>query len=122
MQPLTLEDQAAISEAITRAEEKTSGEIVVVAAVASDGYRSFALLWAALLALGVPIPLIFATKWPVEYIYLLQLAVFFWCCSNGSGFASPWCQGPSSAPALTNAPSNNSSSRTCTPPRGVPAC
>ena len=79
MQPLTLEDRAAISEAITRAEEKTSGEIVVVAAVASDGYRSFGLLWAALLALGVPIPLIFATKWPVEYIYLLQLAVFLVC-------------------------------------------
>jgi putative membrane protein len=79
MQLLTLEDQAAISEAITRAEQKTSGEIVVVAAVASDGYRSFALLWAALLALAVPIPLIFATKWPVEYIYLLQLAVFLVC-------------------------------------------
>ncbi len=78
-QPLTLEDQAAISEAITRAEQKTSGEIVVVAAVASDGYRSFALLWAALLALAVPIPLIFTTKWPVEYIYLLQLAVFLVC-------------------------------------------
>lgn len=79
MQPLTLEDQAAISEAIAHAEEKTSGEIVVVAAIASDGYRSFALLWAALLALAVPMPLIFATKWPVEYIYLLQLAVFFVC-------------------------------------------
>lgn len=79
MQPFTPEDQAAISEAITRAEEKTSGEIVVVVALASDGYRSFGVLWAALLALAVPIPLIFATKLSVEYIYLLQLAVFFFC-------------------------------------------
>jgi putative membrane protein len=78
-QPFSLEDEAAIAAAITRAEAKTSGEIVVVVAVASDGYRSFGLLWAALLALAVPMPLIFATKWPVEYIYLLQLAMFFIC-------------------------------------------
>ena len=79
LQPFTPEDQAGISEAIVRAEEKTSGEIVVVVAIASDGYRSFGVLWAALLALAVPMPLIFATKWPVEYIYLLQLMVFFVC-------------------------------------------
>ncbi len=51
----------------------------MVVAIASDGYRSFGVLWAALLALAVPMPLIFATKWPVEIIYLLQLAVFFVC-------------------------------------------
>jgi putative membrane protein len=77
--PFTPEDYAAISAAITRAEAKTCGEIVVVVAIASDGYRSFGVLWAALLALAVPMPLIFATKWPVEIIYLLQLAVFFVC-------------------------------------------
>jgi putative membrane protein len=79
IQTLTPEDQAAISAAIARAEEKTSGEIVVVAALASDGYRSFGVLWAALLALAVPMPLIFASKWPVEIIYLLQLLVFLIC-------------------------------------------
>ena len=76
MQPFTPEDRAAISASISQAEETTSGEIVVVAAIASDGYRSFGLLWAALIALAAPIPLIFATKWPVQYIYLVQLAVF----------------------------------------------
>ena len=76
MQPFTQEDRAAISAAIVRAEQKTTGEIVVVAAIASDGYRSFGVLWAALLALAVPIPLVFFTKWPVQYIYLLQLAAF----------------------------------------------
>jgi putative membrane protein len=75
-QPFTPEDRAAISAAITRAEKTTSGEIVVVAAIASDGYRSFGVLWAALIALLAPIPLIFATKWPVQYIYLVQVAVF----------------------------------------------
>ncbi len=77
--PFTQEDYVAISDAINRAEEKTCGEIVVVVAVASDGYRSFGVLWAALLALAVPMPLIFATKWPVEIIYLLQLLVFLVC-------------------------------------------
>ena len=79
MAPFTPEDEAEIAAAINRAEANTSGEIVVVVAVASDGYRSFGLLWAALIALAVPMPLIFATKWPVEYIYLLQLVVFFVC-------------------------------------------
>jgi putative membrane protein len=77
--PFTTEDEAAIADALTRAEAKTSGEIVVVVAIASDGYRSFGVLWAALIALAVPMPLIFATKWPIEYIYLLQLVVFFAC-------------------------------------------
>jgi putative membrane protein len=77
--PFTAEDQAAIAEAITRAEKSTSGEIVVVAAIASDGYRSFGVLWAALVALAVPLPLVFATKWPVQYIYVLQIAVFLLC-------------------------------------------
>jgi putative membrane protein len=77
MEPFSQEERATIARAITHAEAKTSGEIVVVAAGASDGYRSFVILWAALLALAVPIALILLTNWPVEYIYLLQLAVFF---------------------------------------------
>ncbi len=76
MDPFTRKEQNAIEKAITRAEAKTSGEIVVVVTGSSDGYRSFAILWAALLALAVPIPLIWATTWPVEYIYLAQLAAF----------------------------------------------
>jgi putative membrane protein len=77
MTPFSQEERSEITHAITRAEAKTSGEIVVVAAGASDGYRSFVVLWAALIALAVPLPLILATNWPIEYIYLLQLAVFF---------------------------------------------
>lgn len=68
--------RAAIAKAIGKAEANTSGEIVVVVARASGGYYAYALMWAALVALLVPWPLIVATKWPVQYIYLSQLAVF----------------------------------------------
>ena len=76
MRPFTPEEHAAISNAITRAEEHTSGEIVVVVARASAGYRTFALMCAALIALAVPLPFIYFSKWPVEYIYLAQMIVF----------------------------------------------
>lgn len=79
MEPFSPEEQATISKAITRAEAKTSGEIVVVVTRASDGYRSFAILWAALIALAVPLPFIWATQWPIEYVYLAQLIVFLAC-------------------------------------------
>jgi putative membrane protein len=76
MRPFTPDEHAEISDAITRAEEHTSGEIVVVVARASAGYRTFALMCAALVALAVPLPFIYFSKWPVEYIYLAQMIVF----------------------------------------------
>jgi putative membrane protein len=76
MKPFTPEEYASIAGAITRAEKTTSGEIVVVVARASSTYRYFALMCVALTALAVPLPLIHFTKWPIEYVYLLQLAVF----------------------------------------------
>jgi putative membrane protein len=76
MQPFTPEEHAVIAGAITRAEENTSGEIVVVVAPASSSYRYVSLLCVALLALAVPLPFIHLTKWPVEYIYIAQLLVF----------------------------------------------
>ncbi|MGI9381986.1 MAG: TPM domain-containing protein [Methyloligellaceae bacterium] len=69
-------DQVRISAAIAEAERKTSGEIVAVVTGASDSYLYIALLWAALSALLVPLPLIYLTKWPVQHIYALQLATF----------------------------------------------
>ena len=76
MQPFSAGERAAIEEAISRAEKETSGEIVVVVASASARYFAIGVMWAALVALGVPLPLIWLTKWPVEQIYLAQLAVF----------------------------------------------
>lgn len=76
MELFSPEERATIEAAITKAERKTSGEIIVVAATASAGYFAYAIMWAALLALLVPWPLIYFTEWPVEHIYLAQLAVF----------------------------------------------
>ena len=76
MQHLHAGEQAAIEDAISRAEKKTSGEIVVVVTNASDHYSGIGLMWAALIALSVPLPLILFTNWPVEHIYFVQLAVF----------------------------------------------
>jgi putative membrane protein len=75
MQPFSSDEQTTIEEAISRAEKKTSGEIIVVVAIASAGYFAYALTWAALLAL-LAWPLIYLTNWPVEFIYLVQLGAF----------------------------------------------
>ena len=77
MRPFSAKERKEIADAITAAEAKTSGEIVVVAANASGGYYANAVMLAALAALTVPLPLIHATQMPIEYIYLIQLAVFF---------------------------------------------
>lgn len=65
-----------ISAAITEAEKKTSGEIVVVVAEQSGSYPHVPFMWAALLALLVPWPLIHFTWMKVQWIFLIQLLVF----------------------------------------------
>src|SRR5689334_1436318 len=69
-------DRQRVADAITEAERKTSGEIVAVIAGQSASYSYAPVLWAALGALAVPFPLIFFAWWPIQHIYLLQLAVF----------------------------------------------
>lgn len=70
-------DQERISQAIMAAEQRTSGEIVAVLSAESASYFHVPFLWAALIALIVPWPLVYFTWWPVQWIYLVQLAVFF---------------------------------------------
>ena len=65
-----------IENAITKAENKTSAEIVAVIARASAGYHYIPYMWGALIALAVPWPLIHWTWMPVQSIYVIQLAVF----------------------------------------------
>ncbi len=72
----TPEEQDRIAAAVTRAEKSTSGEIFTVVARSSDDYRFIPVLWAALAALLVPLPLIFATSLSVQIIYAAQLALF----------------------------------------------
>ena len=62
--------------AIRTAEVRTSGEIYCVVTHSSSSYRLVPIAWAALVALAVPLPLIYLTSWPAETIYLLQLALF----------------------------------------------
>ena len=76
MSLLSDKDAECISAAITAAERKTSGEIVAVIAPASDHYHYVPFLWAALVALIVPWPLIHFSWMAVQWIYLIQLLVF----------------------------------------------
>src|SRR5262245_35610397 len=69
-------DKRRIAEAIRAAEEKTAGEIFCVIAHACGDYRLVPIAWAALIALAVPLPLIYLTTWPAGVIYLSQLAAF----------------------------------------------
>ena len=69
-------DEQRISQAISDAERKTSGEIVAVVTAASENYLYVPFMWAALIALLVPWPLIYLTWWPMHMVYFAQLAVF----------------------------------------------
>ena len=77
MSLLSAEDEERISAAITAAERKTSGEIVAVVTEASDSYLYVPFMWAALAALIVPWPLIHFTWMTVQWIFAIQLLVFF---------------------------------------------
>jgi putative membrane protein len=72
----TQEDHEAVSAAIRAAEKKTSGQIVCVLARSSSAYGYIPILWASVVALLTPWPLIYFTQWSVQRIFLLQLLVF----------------------------------------------
>lgn len=76
MSLFSAENEQRISAAIADAEKRTSGEIVVVLAVQSDGYHYVPPLVGAIVALLVPWVLIFFTPLHIVPIYLIQLAVF----------------------------------------------
>jgi putative membrane protein len=69
-------DRARISEAVSRAEAGTAGEIYVVVARAADDYWFVPILWAALVALLVPWPLHMLTNLPAGVILLIQAVTF----------------------------------------------
>jgi putative membrane protein len=70
------QDHEAVAAAIQAAEQRTCGQIVCVLAHASSTYAHVPILWATVLALVSPWPLIEFTLWSIERIYLVQLAVF----------------------------------------------
>lgn len=69
-------EKTRVADAIRGVEAKTSGEIHCVIADRASDYRLVPIAWAAVLALFVPLPLIYLTSLSVEMIYLCQLAVF----------------------------------------------
>src|SRR5262245_1032052 len=74
--PITREEHKAVAAAIRAAEQRTSGEIVCVLARTSSDYSYVPALWAALLALIFPWPLIVFTQLSVQRIFALQIALF----------------------------------------------
>jgi putative membrane protein len=73
---ITAADTDRVVAAIRAAEQKTAGEIFCVITHASSSYRLVPIAWAALVALLVPLLLIYLTKWPAGTIYLAQLVAF----------------------------------------------
>ena len=69
-------DKKRISAIIAAVEHKTSGEIFCVIARQCGDYRTVPLVWAAALALLLPLPLILFTPLPASWIYIAQLALF----------------------------------------------
>jgi putative membrane protein len=76
IEPISKEDRARVRRAVADAEKKTSGEIFLAVAEASDDYRFIPIVWASVAALIVPLPLIYLTGLPASLIYALQLAGF----------------------------------------------
>jgi putative membrane protein len=72
----TAEDHSAVSNAIREAEKRTCGQLVCVLAHSSSEYGYIPILWASVLALVTPWPLIYLTPWSVQRIFLVQLLVF----------------------------------------------
>ncbi len=69
-------DKTRIADAIGAAETQTAGEIFCVIARQTSDYRFVPIVWAAALALFLPLPLIYLTPWTAPTIYLAQLALF----------------------------------------------
>lgn len=69
-------DKAAIDAHLAQAAQTTQAHIICILARHSSGYSVFPLLWASLLALLCPWPLISFTDFDVEWIYLIQLGLF----------------------------------------------
>jgi putative membrane protein len=72
----TKQDHDDVSAAIHEAEKGTCGQIVCVLAHSSSADGYVPVVWASLLSLFTPWPLIYFTQWSVQRIFLTQLAVF----------------------------------------------
>jgi uncharacterized protein len=69
-------DKRRIVEAIHAAEEKTAAQLLCVVARACGDYGLAPIAWAAIIALAVPLVLIYLTSLPAGTINFIQLATF----------------------------------------------
>lgn len=76
---LSEEECRRIGEAIRAAERRSGADIVCVLARSSSDYSAVPVLWAALIALTAPWPLIAFTGWSVTRIFAVQILVFMAC-------------------------------------------
>ncbi|MBD2748284.1 TPM domain-containing protein [Microvirga sp. BT688] len=72
---ISSDEQARLASVIGDVEDDTSGEIILVIAEQAGHYRAVPLLWAMLMALVTPWPLIWLTDISTSRIVLIQLAV-----------------------------------------------
>jgi putative membrane protein len=72
---LSDEDQTRINVAIAEAERGTSGEIVVMVDRAASSYRTLPLVFALVLALLVPWPLVSFTEFSAQRIFMWQWGI-----------------------------------------------
>jgi putative membrane protein len=72
---ISADEQARLADAIREVETRTAGEVVVVVAEQASSYRSLPLVWAMLLALFTPWPLIWITTLGPSRIFMAQLLV-----------------------------------------------
>lgn len=73
---ITDDDRARIAKSIADAEQVTSAEIICVVMRAAGDYWSVPILWATIVALAWPWPLIWITTLSASTIYVSQLIVF----------------------------------------------
>jgi putative membrane protein len=82
---LSPQEHERLADAIRRAESKTSGEIFVVVARASDDYALFPLLWASIAAIvGAAIGAALFPRMAAGTLILQQLAAFALLAAGGS--------------------------------------
>ena len=80
-------DKARVAAAIQAQETRTSGEIYCVIARRCGDYHLVPVAWAAAIALFVPLPMLWLTRWPAPTIYLTQIVVFLLVAAV---FSHPW--------------------------------
>lgn len=122
---MTEYEQRQIAEAIARAERRTDAELVTVLARRADDYPYLPLIWAALLALAIPLLL---HRWQggigLNGLMLAQMLTSLpcVCCCATRGLPPGWCRRSCAGGAPRAWPASSFSSSTCSARPAPLAC